>query len=188
MPEINATISAFSDINLISDFLIPLTAIIIGVGGGIGGALWQERKKKRHEMKETKLRTVNSILDELKDNRKGLKEHGTSITWEETQEKFEGHYGLSSMHVFESTVSTGNFLLIDLELQAPLSTSYQSFEIWNGFMKQVMDFATYKYPPSSIREQAQILINRLNSTRSDLLPKLDDLITKLEKLKSKLDS
>jgi len=170
------------------NFVLQVVATLIGVFGGLAGALWHDRKKRKEETKNKTIQTINSILVELKENQKGLAEHENTIVWNEPSEKFDGEWGLASIPAYESSVSSGNFLLINTELQSPISTTYHEFQIWNQFMKQVMDFATYKYPQAQINVQAQTLLTRLSNTRSNLQKKLDDLIPKLENLNSELEN
>jgi len=156
-------------------FVYQLTATLIGAGVGVLlamlGAGKVEKWKRENELKEIKINTLKSILDELKDNQKGLHVYENQLTWNMKETKFEGNWGEATLSAFESSVNGGNFLLIDLELQGPISTTYHAFQIWNDFMKQVIYFPTYNFPQEQIDKQAENLLYRLTITRDDLLKK-----------------
>lgn len=163
------------------DVLIQFGAVLAGVGLGLAGALWHDRRKKNEVLKETRNNILNSLILELKENREGLQNFRKKrVTWDGTRAQFRGDFGLASTPAFESTVAGGNFFLLPQELQASLRVIYHNFEVFNSFMHQIMEFSRLFQPGPSVGLHAEELIRRLNERDNELGPLLDDILPKLE--------
>lgn len=180
MSETNATI-VLPLANISITFSIQLVATLIGAFVGFGLVIWWDRKKKKGEREETKNSMLNSIFQELTENQEGLNNMAQQMpSWNKTDGRFKGDFGLASTPAFESAVSAGDFLLLSNDLQKPVREVYHNFELYNEFMKEIMRFSSFHFQDEQASIEAYNLINRLQERINILRPVLSDLLPKLK--------
>jgi len=164
-------------------FLSQLVATLIGVGVGGALAFLVNREIHERDRKRTRNDTIDALVDELENNQKGVLSLKNDIHWNDSDKNFYGKWGLASDSFFSSARDSGNLLLIPLKLQNPLNEIYQHFEMLNSFVKQIIEFSTYKYPDARIDEEAYRLQKRLEEQVDELIHLLKKCIDNLKAVK-----
>jgi len=168
--------------HIVISFSTQLLATLIGAFVGFGLVIWWDRKMRKQEIKNSKNSMINSIIQELKENQNGLKIFKMP-SWDITEGRFKGNFGLASVPAFQSAVSGGDFLLLPTDIQKPVREIYHNFELYNEFMKDIIRFSSFNFEGEQASKESYNLtgrlqerVNELGSALSDVIPKLESLI------------
>ncbi len=174
-----------------TSFILQLSATLIGVGGGIAGGLWHDRRTRNQEKKETLLNTLDSILEELKNFQEGTKDFkGNAIRWNDDENSFNGRMKSYTSPGFESAVNSGDFRLLSPKLQVELGYVYNKVTKVENINRQIWDFhlsPIYTHKELAKREAERICrvmkseINKLEQSVNDVIP---NLLSEIKKIKS----
>ncbi len=165
-------------------FVSQIVATLIGVAAGGGVAFWVNKIIQDGSIEKTRNETKQAIVNELTSNQIGLFEYQTKpIEWHDSSKKFTGNWGLASDSFFKSATGSGNLLLIPSNLQNPINEIYHHFELFNSFIKQVIEFSTYKYPPASMDNEAKELLRRITEQVDYLIPRISKTVVDLKPTK-----
>ncbi len=137
----------------LGSFIVQLVATLIGAFVGFGLVIAWDRKKKQESIQETRTSVVNSIKQELEENRKGLEELANKMpSWHISEGRFKGNFGLASTPAYESAVGGGIFF----------SFFFKTFD----FVFDLLSFSSYfckfiySYVITQIRKFAKIIALR----------------------------
>ena len=168
------------------DFLIQLSATIIGAFVGFWLAMWWDRKKKKGDIRETKYQALDSIINELKDNQSGLIKSGADMKWDQPRQRFVGEYVITLRSAFDASINSGNFTLLPPDLQVEISDLYLYMDYYNSVIIQTRNYYTTSTYLSTVVDQ---VATELTRNVSSVTPKiLDDIAKILPKLESAKES
>ena len=162
-----------------SSFVLQLVGTLIGAFVGFGLVIYWDRRKKKTERKETRNMMIDFLVAELQENLDGLNNFKMP-TWNVSEGKFKGDFGLVSTPAFQSIVSGGHFLLLPITLQKPIREIYHNAELFNEFMKEIIRFSSFQLIGDQSSIESTELIRRLQERKSELQPSLTGIIPKLK--------
>src|SRR5438445_12881595 len=99
---------------------VQLIGTLIGALVGISLAILVDRKKRREEIQQTKIRMLNAIIEELKSFQKMVEltsGNTVKLEWDSSTKDFIGTFISVTTPAFKSAVSSGNFSLLEPSLQ-----------------------------------------------------------------------
>lgn len=166
----------------LTEFLIQLAGVGVGAGIAIASTLWWDRKKKLEAEEDTRKVTIKSILQEMGENKKGMEKFLTQPPdWDKTNKKWVGDWGRGNLSAFASAVNAGNFLLLPIESQTPVGDHYHHLELFNEFIKQIINFSSYHYVGAEADIEAKKILNYTTQEGKQFLSNVNELISNLEK-------
>ena len=167
----------------INEFVILLTATLIGVFVGFGLVLMLDRKKRDEENQATKKRILSAIVGELKQMEKGLDEWSTrnQIHWDITDHGFKGDHLTLSFGSFEGAKNSGNLSFLPPEIQIDLDNVNNRIKIYSLRIEQILLFPTSAVFVSSYdKTVADNLTIQMNDAIADVTHDLKPLLEKLK--------
>lgn len=166
------------------DFFSQLIATLVGVVIGFGGAVYLSSRNSKEGVEVRKKNTIKAIYEELTTAKKAIGNisNENHIRWIHNDLNFQGGWVSISIPAFQSSVSSGDFSLLDTKLQTEIGTVYLSIEELQIFTQQRMQF------PFSIVMQsteAEKEANNIVTNTNEVVDRLrDELLSLLPKLKN----
>ena len=119
----------------IEDFILTSISIAVGIIGGAYASLRVQRKMKNDEKKEIVTNVKNAIKQEIQGNVDTIKREDLSL------DKSDGWKSVSMKYLqipsYESSVKSGNFILLNDELRKKISGLYTNIHIANNQADQL---------------------------------------------------
>ena len=168
----------------VSSFVLQLFGTLIGAFVGFGLVISWDRKKKKTERKETRNLMIDSLVAELQENLVGLKKYQMP-TWDISEGKFKGEFGIASTYAFQSIVNGGDFLMLPTTLQKHIREIYQNSELFNKFMDQIIGFSSFQLKGDEPSIEVEELKKRLEERKSELQTSIPNTIKELKSLLDK---
>jgi hypothetical protein len=174
---------------------IQLIATLIGAFVGFSFVMLSDRKKKREETQQTKIRMLDAIIEELEDFQKMVdpqKTNPAKLDWNNSTRDFVGTYITISTPAFQSAINSGNFSLLIPSLQTELGNIYLTLDQCKLFNDQAISFYSTSIFASNngtvVDREANRICNNFNIRISDLRSQLQTILPKLKsaKIKKKL--
>ena len=165
-----------------SSFVLQLFGTLIGAFVGFGLVISWDRKKKKTERKETRNMIIDSLIEEMKENLKGVNDYQMP-TWNVNNGQFIGKFGLASISAFQSIVNGGDFVMLPTTLQTDIREIYQHVELFNKFMNEIIGFSTFNLTSNQSSTATSELLRRLQEQKSELQTKLPDTINELKRIR-----
>jgi len=164
-----------------------LESTALGSFLGFGGALSAYFVKRWFDTRSKKSHIKNSLRNELQTNLNGLDDfhvqnldEDKKIKWDETKKIFLGDFGLAEIPSFDSSVNSGDFLLLDTETQSKISKTYHNLKLYNDFMNQIIYFSVAGFTDKDASTQANKLIKYVLSRKDELRKDIPKVISSLE--------
>ena len=187
--NLNDLTTALVDPKTVAEMIIVFGATLAGAFIGFGLAILSDRRNRKGEITEKKVHMLNSLIQELKDLQTGLNDpiKPIQIKWNSTDLQFEGNYSLASIPAFESSVNSGNFILLPTRLQAEISQTYLNIEHYNWHIEQVLRFRGANYfSPAFLTRDANTIADKVHEFLDKMRTEINHLLPKLESAKNLL--
>ncbi|MBM3896749.1 MAG: hypothetical protein FJ360_03285 [Thaumarchaeota archaeon] len=175
------------------NFSLQLLSSLIGAGSGAGLSFYfvrsWEKKKSQLEIKQRKIHTIDSLLLELYDIKKEIDkpEYG-NLKWHGQQKQFYGMHGEGSTPSFDSSISSGNFILLSSQLQEKLGGVYLKINQVNILDHQITIFKTTTvFATNYVDTVGNEIADQYNAEVLELRKQLPDVISELEKEKKQYE-
>jgi len=125
-----------SDSNAFSSLLIPIIGLIIAAGGIIASIVWdaKNRKNTKNEARDT---VKSAVKQEIQENLSGLEKEDLTSTTEGDWTKTEMKY--LTIASYNSSVQSGNFILLEGELRKDISELYTYIHLANNLVDQLIE-------------------------------------------------
>ena len=163
-------------------FFLNFGSISLGIVGGAFASFLVQKRMKNGEKNETKKNMIKSIKKELDDAKEGVDEFNKNpIQWIEASVEFKGEKPWILKPAYDSAVNSGNFSLLDKDLQKDIPSAYLSIDAINFYSDLIRRFI---FTTGGLKKP-NILAGDLCIELAKNVKKLDE---KLEKLLPKLNS
>ena len=169
---------------------IQLIATLIGAFVGFSFVMLWDRKKRREEIQQTKIRMLNAIIEELKSFQKMVEltsGNTVKLEWDSSTKDFIGTFISVTTPAFKSAVSSGNFSLLEPSFQTEIGSVYLTVDECKSYNDQALNFyATPMYASGHVhmdREASRLCFN-FNNKISDLREQIKQILPKLESAKT----
>lgn len=172
-------------------FVIQLIATLIGTGVGFGFVMWWDRRKKKLKIKEDTEHLIDSVLEELIDIQKGMKEapEHNIVKW--TDKGFEGEFGSIAIPVYDSAINSGSFGLLKPSLKTSVANIYDRINLVRFWTEQIkLFYSTPIYSNNNtdvVKREADKLLYNLERRSKEVLNMIDKIISQLKSAKSQLE-
>ena len=181
----NGTETVIQNVGL--DFTVQLFATLIGAFVGFGLAIFWEWKAKHTELKNIKIKILDSFLAELQQI-KGVEQTWKKLRWDEKTRQFAGNHSTDSFASFDTALHSGNIVHFSLELQIKLSLLNDEILREQFFVKEMLTFHKYKFLKNDeLSTEANRLINNFKIVETSIEDDLNTIIplirAEIEKLK-----
>jgi len=169
--------NADSDSKAISSLIIPIIGLIIAAGGIIASIVWDanNRKNAKNEARDT---VKSAVKQEIQENLSGLEEEDLTSTtkgdWTKTEMKY------LTIASYNSSVQSGNFILLDGELRKDISELYTYIHLANYQVDQLIK-STF-----TITENKEKFIKILDNQIKGLEGQHDKIIKKSKEVLKKI--
>ena len=161
---------------------IQFGAGVLAVGLGLVGAMWWDRRKKTENEKITRNNTLDSLLDELEDAKKGVDRFMKDrLEWDQDNLDFKGEKPWILKPAYETAINSGNFSLLERSLQTEISKAYLSIDAVNFYCNLVRTFANaanllkgYQITAEMYCKKVFDNVNKLDGKLQKLIPKIKE--------------
>jgi len=157
--------------------LIP---IVIGVPISAYISLRIQRKMKKEDTNEIISNMKNAIKQEIEANVLGLKDEDTTTTMDGTVRK--GKETLLETPIYDSSVKSGNFILLSSELRKGISELYAYIYLANSHVDLIMEsqFTLFTDETKAKFERIEVIQNKhLKKMHDDIVKLSEELLKKL---------
>ena len=177
----NSTANQYGEFTI---FGYQLVATLIGVGGGVFGGLAVDRWRRKKDIIKTRNQFIDSVAEELKNAQEGVKKFRKNpAKWEKMNNEMVGEKPLILKPAYDALVHSGNFGLLNTNLQTGLASAYLSIDAINFYSDLIRRFDFNTNFIRGVDFTANEICDKLGDNVEKLAAKLESLIPELENAK-----